>query len=128
MVWDRSSLYTSGSLLTAMYTLTHTHIEELILRGTRSSSFYFPRNLSNHMDRLACTCDTVLVKSREMTVRSIILLWWLGWRVQMTKSISPVAYTVSLSPQPPHSILRLLTETQILIILCGCFFCQFWDS
>jgi hypothetical protein len=31
--------------------------------------FWFPRNLSNHMDRQARTRDTVLAKSREMTGR-----------------------------------------------------------
>ncbi len=43
------------------------YIEELILRGPCSSSFWFPRNLSNHMYRQACTCDSVLVKNRGMT-------------------------------------------------------------
>ncbi len=33
-----------------------------ILRGPSSSSFWVPRNLSNRMDRQACTRDTVLVK------------------------------------------------------------------
>jgi hypothetical protein len=44
-----------------MYTVTHTHIEELTLRGPLSSPFWFPRNISNHMDRLTCTRDIVLV-------------------------------------------------------------------
>jgi hypothetical protein len=39
--------------------------------------FWFPQNLSNHMDRQACTCDTVLVE-RKMTGRSQTVPWWLG--------------------------------------------------
>ncbi len=34
------------------------------------SSFWYPRNLSNHMDRQANPCNTVLVKGIEMTGRS----------------------------------------------------------
>jgi hypothetical protein len=45
-------------------------IEELIPKGQRSSSFWFLRNLSDHLDRLACTRDTLLVKRRTMTARS----------------------------------------------------------
>jgi hypothetical protein len=52
-------------------------IEELILRGPRSSSFWFLRNLSNHMDRQARTRDPVSVKSRALTGRSQTLLLWL---------------------------------------------------
>ncbi len=74
--------------------------EDWKLRGPRSSSFWVPGNLSNHMDRQARTSDTVLVrverwqegakhcsggwggvgvsKSREMTGRSQTLQWWLG--------------------------------------------------
>jgi hypothetical protein len=33
------------------------------------NTFWFPRNLSNHMDRLASTCDTVAVKITEMTAK-----------------------------------------------------------
>ena len=44
--------------------------EVTLLRGPQSSSFCFPRNLSNHMDRQARTGDTVLDQSREMTDRS----------------------------------------------------------
>ncbi len=52
-------------------------------RGQRN----LPRNLSNHMDRQACTRDTVLVKSREMTGRSQTLPWWLGGgRVKTTET------------------------------------------
>jgi hypothetical protein len=47
-------------------------IEELIVRGPRSSSFWLPRNLSNHRDRQARARDIVLVKSRE---RSQTLQW-----------------------------------------------------
>jgi hypothetical protein len=36
-------------------------IEKLIPQGPRSSSFCFPRNLYNHMDRQAHTHDTVFV-------------------------------------------------------------------
>jgi hypothetical protein len=55
-------------------------IEELILKGPspRSSSFWFPRNLFNNMDRQARTHDSVLVKSREMIGCSQTLSWWLG--------------------------------------------------
>ncbi len=38
------------------------------LGGPRSSSFWFRRNLSHHMIRQARSRDTVLVKSREMTL------------------------------------------------------------
>ncbi len=38
-----------------------------MLSGPKSSSFWFPRNLSNPMERQARTGDTLLVKSREMT-------------------------------------------------------------
>ncbi len=41
--------------------------EDWILRGSQSSSFWIPRNLSNHMDRKARIDVTVLVKSRETT-------------------------------------------------------------
>ncbi len=47
-------------------------------RVPRSSSFFIPRNLSNHMDGRACTGDTVLVRSREMTGRGQTLPRWLG--------------------------------------------------
>ncbi len=36
-------------------------IEKLILRGPRSTLFWLPQNLSNHMDRQARTRETVLV-------------------------------------------------------------------
>jgi hypothetical protein len=36
--------------------------------------FWDPRNLSNHMDRQAHTGDTVIVKSREMTGRSQVVV------------------------------------------------------
>ncbi len=49
-----------------------------ILGGLRSFSFCLPRNLSNHVDRLARTGDIVLVKSREMTGKSQTLLCWSG--------------------------------------------------
>ncbi len=49
-----------------------------IPRGPRSSSFWVPRNLSNHMDRQSRTADLVLVKTREMAGRSQTLPWWLG--------------------------------------------------
>jgi hypothetical protein len=35
------------------------------MNGPRSSSFWVPRNLFNHMDRQARTRDAVLVKSIE---------------------------------------------------------------
>ena len=41
-------------------------IEELNIRGPRSSSFWVPGNLSYHIDRQARTSATVLVMSREM--------------------------------------------------------------
>jgi hypothetical protein len=41
------------------------------------SSFWDPRNLSNHMDRQANLCNTVLVKGIEMTGRSQTLPWWI---------------------------------------------------
>jgi hypothetical protein len=37
-------------------------IDYWILRGPLSSSFWLPRNLSNHMDSQARTGDSVLVK------------------------------------------------------------------
>ncbi len=40
-----------------------------IPRGPRSSSFWAPRNLFNHIDRQARTGDTTLVRSGEMTGR-----------------------------------------------------------
>ncbi len=53
--------------------------KEFILRSPRSSSFSFPRNLSNLMDRQARTTrGTVLVKSRKMTGRRQTQPWWLG--------------------------------------------------
>ncbi len=54
--------------------------EGWILRGPLSSSFWLPRNLSNHMDRQARTGDTMLLENREMTGRSQTLLRWLGVR------------------------------------------------
>jgi hypothetical protein len=45
-------------------------LDNTIQRGPRSSSFWLPRNLSNHMDRQARIRDTVLVKSREITGKS----------------------------------------------------------
>ncbi len=51
--------------------------EDWILRGPRSSSFWLPRNLSNHMDRQARTGDTVRL---QIGVRSQTLPWWLGGR------------------------------------------------
>ena len=45
-------------------------------RGSRSSSFWVPRNLSHHLDRKDRTGDTVLLNSREMTGRSQTLPWW----------------------------------------------------
>ncbi len=53
-------------------------IENWILRGPRSSSFWFPRNLSHHMIRQARTGDTVLVRSREMIGRRQVLPRWLA--------------------------------------------------
>jgi hypothetical protein len=37
-------------------------------KRSRLVFFWFPRNLSHHMDRQACIGDTMLVKSREMPV------------------------------------------------------------
>ncbi len=53
-------------------------IEEIKLRSPRSSSFWFPRNLSNHLDRQDRIRNTVLVKKREMTGRSQTMAQWLG--------------------------------------------------
>jgi hypothetical protein len=47
-----------------------------VLRGPRSSSFWVPRSLSNHMIRQAH--NTMLVKRREITGRTQTLQWWLG--------------------------------------------------
>jgi hypothetical protein len=59
-------------------TTTATNIEELILRGPPTVVFFwFPRNLSNHMDRQVPTRDTMLVKRREITGKSQTLPWWL---------------------------------------------------
>ncbi len=56
--------------------LTPRTIEELYTeRPARSSSFWLPRNLSNHMDWQTRTGDTMSVKSREM---SQTLPWWWG--------------------------------------------------
>ncbi len=41
--------------------------EDWMLRGPRSSSFWFPRNLSDHMVRQARTGDTGKTNSRGMT-------------------------------------------------------------
>ncbi len=64
--------------------LLFTYREEWILRDPRSSSFWFPRNLSYHMIRQARIGDTVLVKSREMTGRTQTFPWWLGGEVVKT--------------------------------------------
>ncbi len=50
--------------------LTLCTIRNEILKGLRSSSFWVPRNLSNHIYRPARNRNTVLAKSREMTVKS----------------------------------------------------------
>ncbi len=61
--------------------------EKWILSGPCSSSFWLPRNLSNHMDRQALSGDAVLVKNREMTGRSQRLPWWLrGEGVKTTEN------------------------------------------
>jgi hypothetical protein len=57
-----SWLYDTDQLVVAS---THDKGENWVLRGLRSSSFWLPRNLSNPMDRQACTEVTVLVKNRE---------------------------------------------------------------
>jgi hypothetical protein len=49
------------------------------------------------MDRQACTGDTVLVKSREITGRTQTLPWWLGeggvkTTENKTNKIGPVEY------------------------------------
>ncbi len=41
-------------------------------RDPHSSSFWVPRNLSNNMVKHASTGDTLLVKSREMTDRTVV--------------------------------------------------------
>jgi hypothetical protein len=41
----------------------------ILYKGPRSSCFWLPRNLSTHMDRQARARDTVLDKSREMTLK-----------------------------------------------------------
>jgi hypothetical protein len=69
--------------------------EDWILTGLRSSSFWFPRNLSHHMIKQVRTGDTVLVKSREIARRRQTLLWWLGGRrgkddrKQNTRTLAP---------------------------------------
>ncbi len=50
--------------------------EDWILRGPRSSSFWVPRYLSNHMDSQTRT----RLKSIEMTGRTDTLPWWAGGR------------------------------------------------
>ncbi len=63
-------------------------IEKIILRGPRSSSFWFPRNLSNHIYRQASTRDTGL-EYRQITVSSqTVLRWCLGGveRVKTTEN------------------------------------------
>ncbi len=52
------------------YTRSHKGIIFCTLIGPRSFSLWLPRNLSNHMDRLTGTRDTVFAKSRQMTGRS----------------------------------------------------------
>ncbi len=71
--------------------LTVSFREDWILRGSRSSSFWVPRNLSHHMIRQAQaatrTGDTVLVKSRDMTGRAQTLSCWLrGEGVKTTEN------------------------------------------
>jgi hypothetical protein len=61
--------------------------EDWVPRGPKSSSFWVPRNLSNHMDRQARIGYTVLVKRREVTGRTQTLPWWLGGgRVKTTEN------------------------------------------
>ncbi len=69
-------------------------IEKIILRGPRSSSFWFARNLSSHMYRQASTRDTVL-EYKEMTCRSQTLPWRLGGRGKddLITIYAPVIYT-----------------------------------
>ncbi len=52
-------------LIMNLFVLT---VEELILRGPRSSSFWFPRNLSQSCGWIGKpgTCDTELIKSRDV--------------------------------------------------------------
>ncbi len=59
-----SMLY--NCLFAFCFEIIHVPDEELNTKKPTPVSFWFPRNLSNHMDRQARTRDTVLVKSREM--------------------------------------------------------------
>ncbi len=97
--------------------------EDWILRGPSSSSFWVPRNLSNHMDRQARTHDTVLVKSREMTGRSQTLPCWLGGEGVKTTEIKihwprcANLSVLSLSKTQPALIHKLI-QTQNRYYIC----------
>jgi hypothetical protein len=61
-------------------------------RPTLVHTFWLSRNLSNHMDRQTRTCDTVLVKNRELTGRSQTLPWWVeGGGVKTTEKQNTLA-------------------------------------
>jgi hypothetical protein len=63
--------------------------------------FLGPTTLSRQMDRQAPTGDTVYVKSREITVRTQTMPWWVGKkgkRRQKTKNaLAPLFSTILLA-------------------------------
>jgi hypothetical protein len=72
-------------------------------RRPTSSSFWVPRNLSNHIDRQARTGDTVLVKNREIAGRTQTMPQWLGGLGVKTTEIKihlPRCLYLSLKKEP----------------------------
>jgi hypothetical protein len=57
-----------------------------LTQKVRAGLFWVPRNLSDHMDRLAHTRDTLLVTSREMTGRSQTLPCWMRGDIKTTEN------------------------------------------